>query len=93
MGLKIDWKVLNNMLLGEAETDDITIRCKEEINNFVQTHDFDVFSEESLEELAGIFELSMKPAYEEITGTKIPNIFYKLSVEPEEKEEVFDSER
>lgn len=85
--MRIDWKVLDKMLLGETETDDITLRCKKDITEFVQTHNFDVFSNDSLKELAGIFSLSIGPAYEAITNTKIPNIFYVLKVKEEENED------
>lgn len=84
--MRIDWKVLDQMLLGELETDDITIKCKEEIERFLQIHDFSVFSEESLKELSGIWKLSIGPAYEEVIGGKAPNIFHVIGLEEEENE-------
>lgn len=81
----INWKIIDTFLIGEAESDDLTVQCKEEIAEFLQTHDLDVFSDESLEQLAGIWELAYKKAYEDATGTKIPNIFHNISVEPEQE--------
>ena len=79
--MNINWKIIDEMLLGEAETDDITLKCKDEVREFVSTHNFDVFSDESLEELSGIFELSIRPAYESAIGEKIPNIFRVLKIQ------------
>lgn len=82
--MKINWKILDQMLIGEMETDDITIQCKEELAEFLQTHNMEVFSDESLKELAGIFSLSLAPSYEAQTGEKIPNIFHRIGLEEEE---------
>ena len=76
--MKINFEVLNKLLLGLTETDDISLNCKSEIHNFVQNNDINVFSDESLKELSGIFVLSLKPAYEAITGEFIPNIFVRM---------------
>ena len=84
--MKINWKILDQMLIGEMDTDDITLKCKEEIQEFLYTHKMDVLSEESLKELAGIFKLSIRPAYEAQTGEKIPNIFHRIDLEEEEDE-------
>ncbi len=75
--MEINYDVLNNMLLGLLETDDITLKCKQEIPLFVESHDMSVFSNETLKELSGIFALSLQPAYQAITGNFIPNIFVR----------------
>ena len=84
--MKIDWKFIDKALMGELETDDISLQCKQEIQEFLQTHDFEVFSDQSLFELQGIWNLSIKPAYEAVTGEKIPNIFNVIR-QPEEEQE------
>lgn len=91
--MKINWKFIDNILMGEMETDDISEPCKQELAEFLQTHNFEVFSEQSLFELQGIWNLSIKPAYEAVTGEKIPNIFnviQGIEEEPEQQEEVID---
>lgn len=85
--MKINWKIIDKMLLGEADTDDLPIQAKEEVHEFVQTHNWEVFSEETLELLSGIWDLAMRPAYEAQTNERIPNIFHSLLVEKEETED------
>ena len=75
--MKVNYEVLNKLLLGLLETDDISLKCKQEIPQFVETQDINVFSEECLKEISGIFMLSIKPAYEAIVGDFIPNIFVR----------------
>ena len=77
--MEINYAVLDKLLLGLLETDDISLKCKEEIPHFIETRDNGVFSDECLKELSGIFTLSLKPAYEAITETFIPNIFVRLN--------------
>lgn len=84
--MKINWNIIDAFLIGETETDDLTIECREEIAEFLQTHNMEVFSDESLEQLSGIWELTYKKAYENATGEKIPNIF-KVIQQPEEEQE------
>ena len=83
--MKIDWNIIDRMLQGELESDDCSIPCKEEIAEFLQTHNMDVFSDESLEFLSAIWNLVYKEEYENLTGTKIPNIF-KVITQPETEE-------
>ena len=78
--MKLDFNVLDKLLLGEAETNDIDNNCKIEIDEFVKTHDFNAFSEESKRQLAGIWDLAMGPAYEHITQTRVPNIFHTIGL-------------
>lgn len=84
--MKIDWNIIDTFLLGELDTDDLSFQCKEEVTNFLQTHDFDTLSDESLEQLSGIWDLVYKAQYENMTNTKIPNIF-KVIQQPEEEQE------
>ena len=76
--MEINYEVLNKLLAGLMQTDDVSLMCKREILEFIETKDINVFSEENLKELSGIFTLSLKPAYEEITGKFIPNIFVRV---------------
>lgn len=89
--MKINWNFIDKFLIGEAETNDLTDECKQEIAEFLQTHNMEVFSDESLEQLSGIWDLAYKTAYESATGTKIPNIF-KVIQQPEEEEQVEEVE-
>lgn len=73
--MKINWKIIDRFLMGEMESDDCSIPCKNEIAEFLQVHSMDAFSEESLEFLSGVWELVYKSEYEELTGQVIPNIF------------------
>lgn len=82
--MKINWKIIDTFLQGEMESDDCSTACKEEIARFLQTHMIEIFSEESLEFLAGVFDLVYKREYEQITGQKIPNIF-RVIQQPEEE--------
>ena len=75
--MQINYNVLDEMLSGLLESDDISIKCKEELTVFLQNHDVNVFSDESLKELTGILFLSIKPAYEAVTDSYLPNIFIK----------------
>lgn len=75
--MQINYNVLDEMLGGLLESDDISIKCKEELTVFLQNHDVNVFSDESLKELTGILFLSIKPAYEAVTDSYLPNIFIK----------------
>ena len=84
--MKLNWKILDQMLMGEMQTDDISLKCKEELDDFLHTHRFQVFSDESLKELAGIFSLSIAPAYEAQTGEKIPNVFCHINLDEDEGE-------
>ena len=74
---KIDHGALRRLLAAEAGTDDVTLRCKEEIAAFLETRDFGALSRESARELAGIWKLSMGPAYQAMTGSWIPNPFVR----------------
>ena len=85
--MELKWDVLDNLLSGELDTDDLSLACKDELQKFLGTHNFGIFSDDSLEQLAGIFELSIKPAYEEGTGEKIPNIFHVIKLDEEQVEE------
>lgn len=76
--MEVNYNVLNEMLAALLETDDISLTCKKELTDFLQNRDINVFSEENLKQLSGIFMLSIKPAYEATTGKFIPNIFAKL---------------
>lgn len=76
--MEINYEVLNKLLAGLITTDDVSLECKREISEFIESEDVNVFSNESLKVLSGIFVLSLKPAYEEITGNFIPNIFVRL---------------
>ena len=84
--MKLNWKLIDEFLIGEANSDDLPVQAKEEIAKFLEIHEFDVFSDETLEQLAGIWDLAYKKSYEIATGTKIPNIFHHLAVEEEENE-------
>ena len=86
--MKINWQILDQMLMGEMDSDDITLSCKQELSEFFHTHDVSVFSEDSLKELAGIFKLSIRPAYEAQTGERIPNIFHRVGLDEDVEEEV-----
>lgn len=76
--MKIDWNCIDNFLIGEMNTDNISSDCKKEIETFLPIHDMDVFSEESLEQLGGIWDLAYRSAYEKSVGFKTPNIFYRI---------------
>ena len=76
--MEINYEVLNKLLAGLLETDDVSLICKREISEFIESGDLRVFSDENLRQLSGIFTLSLKPAYEAITGKFIPNIFVRL---------------
>ena len=76
--MEINYEVLNKLLSGLLETDDISLECKKELSIFIQNGDIKVFSDENLKQLSGIFTLSIKPAYEAVTGKFIPNIFVRL---------------
>ena len=78
--MNLDWGVLDKLLLAEAETSDVNLECKEQISEFVKTHDFNTFSEDSLKQLAGIWDLSMGPTYEFQTNSKVPNIFSRVGL-------------
>ena len=84
--MKIDWQYIDKFLIGEAESDDLPVSCKEEIQKFLQIHDFSVFSDENLELLAGIWDLAYRDGYEAKTGAKSPNFFRSISVLGEENE-------
>ena len=85
--MKIDWNIIDNMLIGEAENNDLPSKTVEEVQKFLEIHDMRVFSEESLELLAGIWELAYKSGYEKATGTVIPNIFHSIRLDEEEENE------
>ena len=83
--MKVDWKFIDKFLMGEMESDDCSIPCKKEIAEFLQTHDFEIFSDESLDFLSGVWNLVYKDEYQDLTGQVIPNIF-KVIHNPEEPE-------
>lgn len=85
--MELNWKIIDDFLIGEAQTDDISCTTKKEIEQFLPSHDFNAFSEESLEQLAGIWDLSYKDYYEEQTNTRIPNIFNVIALNEDEGEE------
>lgn len=76
--MEINYDVLNKMLAALIESNDISLMCKRELSEFIESRDINVFSEENLKQLSGIFMLSIKPAYEATTGKFIPNIFARL---------------
>ena len=85
--MKINWNIIDDMLIGEAEHGDLPTQTIEEAKRFMEIHDLSVFSEESLELLSGIWELAYKSGYEKATGQRIPNIFHSIKLEDEEENE------
>ena len=75
--MEINYEVLNKLLAGLIETDDVSLSCKREISEFIENRDLNVFSDDNLKQVSGIFALSLQPAYEAITGKYIPNIFVR----------------
>ena len=76
--MEINYEVLDRLVAGLIKTDDVSLSCKKEISEFVESHDINVFSDENLKQLSGIFALSIQPTYEAITGQYIPNIFVRV---------------
>ena len=76
--MEINFDVLNKLLSGLLQTDDISLECKREVSEFIETRDISAFSDENLKQISGIFMLSLKPAYEAITNSYIPNIFVRM---------------
>lgn len=75
MNEKINFEILDKILSDLAQTESVTGRCAGEISEFLQTHSMESFSDESLEELGGLYILVIKPSYEKMTGMFLPNIF------------------
>lgn len=76
--MEINFEVLDKMILDLIQTDIITIKAKEELSNFVKTHDVNsTLSEETCNEMFGIYKLTLKPAYEAVTNQFLPNIFIR----------------
>ena len=72
-------KILDEWLIAERNSDDLPQKTKEEVDEYLQTHDINVFSDESCELLSGIFSLNdIGGLYELKTGQRIPNIFKRL---------------
>lgn len=78
--MKIEYKVLDKMLSDLIKTDVITIKAKAELLEFMKEHDSNVLSQEVCEEMLGIYKLTLKPAYEAVTGLFLPNIFIRKVV-------------
>lgn len=85
--MKINWNIIDSMLIGEINSEDLPISTREEAQKFLEIHDMRVFSEESLELLAGIWDLAYKSGYEKATGQKIPNVFRSIRLDEEEENE------
>lgn len=75
--MDINYQVLDSMLKNLTQTDVITVKAKEELNKFIETHDPNSLSNETCEEMFGIYKLTLKPAYEAVTGSFLPNIFIR----------------
>lgn len=77
--MNINYEVLDKILLDLASVDDqVTVSCKEEINKFVISHNINDFSDDSLDQLRGIFRVSLNGVYEAMTnGQYLPNIFIR----------------
>lgn len=75
--MNINYEVLDTMLMDLVETDIITHQAKEELKQFVVNHDRNVLSQEVCDEMFGIYKLTLRPAYEAVTGEFLPNLFVK----------------
>lgn len=75
--MEINHEVLDKMLMDLTMTDIITTKAKEELSAFVRTHDLSYISRDVGDEMFGIYVMTLKPAYEAVTGSFLPNIFSK----------------
>lgn len=75
--MEIRYDIIGKILSGFIGMGTFTGKCEDEIEEFVRTQDMNVFSPESRKEINGVFILTVRPAYQKITGDYIPNIFVK----------------
>lgn len=75
--MEINYEYIANMLLGYIGEGSFSVECEEEIKRFAETKEPSVISSKSAREINGIFELIIRPAYQEVFGKYIPNIFVR----------------
>ena len=75
--MAINYDVVKELLSSLLYSDFITIKAKEEIKKYLESNDLNDISNETGEELYGIYKLTLAPAYNAITGGFLPNIFIK----------------
>lgn len=78
--MEIKFEVLDKLLLSLLASDDVLSKSKQEIMSFTQTHDFNVLSDDTRQDIIGAFVITIKPAYEEITGEFLPNFLAKEDI-------------
>lgn len=75
--MAINIEVLKNLLYGVTFNDNITVDSREDIKKFIETGDFNSFSDKARKELVPIWKITLNPAYFAITKEFLPNIFAK----------------
>ena len=85
--MEINYEFLDKMLNDLLYTDIITIKAKEDLAKFVKTHNINDISDETSKEMFGIYKITLKPAYEAVVGSYLPNIFAKEGVDYGDQEQ------
>lgn len=75
--MEINYDYIANMLMGYIGEGTFSAECEEEIKRFAETKDPNVISQKSAREINGVFDLIIRPAYQEVFGKYIPNIFVR----------------
>lgn len=75
--MEINYDYIANILMGYIGEGVFSVKCEEEIKKFAETKDTSVVSLESAKEIDGVFALIIRPAYQEVFGKYIPNIFIR----------------
>ena len=76
--MEINYEYIANILSGYIGEGIFSVDCEEEIKKFAETKDINVLSQKSCEEINGVFVLTIRPAYQEVYGKYIPNVFVRL---------------
>lgn len=75
----IDEKVLDELLndvLHSGPYGNCTVKCLEQIKEYLQTHNLNVFTNDVRKEITlSLYNQQLKPFYFSITGKFLPNIF------------------
>lgn len=75
--MEINYDYIANILMGYIGEGSFSVDCEAEVKKFAETKDPRVISQKSASEIQGIFELIIRPAYQEVFGKYIPNIFIR----------------
>ena len=74
----IDFKDLGDLIQGLRLGSVITVKCGDELEKFIQTHDTNDLSQSTCDEMRGIYLYYLKDTYRSYTGGKfLPNIFIR----------------